>query len=90
MIPPAISDFFLYLLPKKFPTMTPMIESTKVECYPVVNACDVLLKADAQHIADKRHERLKSSEIQTDCQRLLSVYLCHSKSLADGYCEGVH
>ena len=65
-------------------------KSQQNECYPVVNACDVLLKADAQHIADKRHERLKSSEIKTDCQRLLSVYLCHSKSLADGYCEGVH
>ena len=56
----------------------------------MVNACDILFKLCADHIANKRHECLKSAEIQSGNKHMLKLHLLHRQPLADTDGEGIH
>ena len=56
----------------------------------MVNVRDEMLEPEAEQIADDRHEKLKSAEINADQQRMLRAELFDAQALAYGHGKGVH
>ena len=65
-------------------------EGQQNESYPMVNVRDEMLEPEAEQIADDRHEKLKSAEINADQQRMLRAELFDAQALAYGHGKGVH
>jgi hypothetical protein len=57
---------------------------------PVIDRSNVFLKTDSQCPAEKRHQCLKSSEIQSNQKCVFFVDFFHAKTLADGYRKCIH
>ena len=56
----------------------------------MVNVFNQLLKARSEQIADKRHQRLKPAEIQSDADVMPCFWFSCGKSLANGDGKGIH
>ena len=73
----------MLVLAERFPYHIAADDRKQDEGYPVVDVRDKAFKLIAEQKAERRHERLKSAEINADREHMLRADLFDRKSLAN-------